>query len=175
MSRFPFLFLSAVLVLPGAVALGDEDVDRDNPPIPGAEIRRVTISVFPNKVIVVKGKMVEIAELREHLKELVPDARKPAVEMILIPSSKREMGLVAKIIGIAKELGYTNISYVGPRKRKVLITDVRILISKTGDFLVNADLVENGKLRTHLEKLVKEERRQRVRIILTATRLVNKI
>ena len=168
--------LAAFFALSGGFtfAAEEDDADRDNPPIPSAQIRRVTINVFPNKVIVVKGKMVELKKLREHLKQLVPDARKPAVEVIILPYSKKEMPLVSKIILTAKKLGYTKVSFEGPRKRKPRLTQITILLSRTGDIFVEADLITEKELKGKLEKMVEEKRRPKVRIYIRASRLIKR-
>ena len=167
-----FLMLSAALVFCAVVSGADDDADRDNPPIPPAEIRRVNINVFPNQVIIVRGKMVAFEELREHLKDLVPDARKAAVDVLVIPHSRKEMSLVSKIIVIAKELGYTKVSFLSPPKHKPKLTEITVLLSKTGDVFVNDVLIGEKELKGQLEKLVDEDRREKVRITIRASRLV---
>jgi len=174
--NFPVLLTILGLLLCGVSVPAAEETepDRDNPPIPSGQIRRVTISVFPNEVIIVKGKMVEMDDLREHLKGLVPDARKTVVDVLIIPHSKNEMTLVSKIIVMAKELGYTKVSYVGPRKQKPLLTEVTILISRTGEVFVEDDLIDEKELKGKLENLVDEKRREKVRVYLRASRLVKR-
>lgn len=167
-----WLLTAGLALMPAFACAADDEADRDNPPIPSAEVRRVTINVFPNEVIVVKGKMIGLKNLREHLRELVPNARKPAVEVLLIPHSKKEMGLVSGIIVMAKELGYTKVHFVGPKKRRPKITEIRILLSKTGDIVVDNDRIARKRLKEHLEKKVDEKRREKVRIYIRATRLV---
>ncbi|KPJ57676.1 MAG: hypothetical protein AMS16_01075 [Planctomycetes bacterium DG_58] len=177
MSRFFVVGLLSVLLISVGLTFAaeeDDEADRDNPPIPSARIRRVTINVFPNEVIVVKGKMVELKKLSEHLKELVPDARKAAVEVIILPHSKKEMPLVSKIIIMAKKLGYTKVSFEGPRKQKPKLTEITILLSRTGDLFVEDDLITEKELKGKLEQLVEEKRRPKVRIYIRASRLVKR-
>jgi len=167
-----FITLSAALAFCASVRGADDDADRDNPPIPRVEIRRVNINVFPNQVIIVRGKMIAFEDLREHLKNLVPDARKAAVDVLVIPHSKKEMPLVSKIVVMAKGLGYTKVSFLSPPKHKPKITEITILLSKTGDVFVNDVLIGEKELKEHLEKLVEEDRRKKVRVIICASRLV---
>lgn len=175
MRGLPALLMTVGILFWCVPAPAEEDeADRDNPPIPSARIRRITVNVFPNEVIVVKGKMVEMDKLREHLKQLVPDARKPTVDVLVIPHSKKEMTLVSKIIMMAKDLGYTKVSFEGPRKRKPLLTQVTILLSRTGKVFVEADLIDEKELKGKLEKLVEEKRRPKVRIYIRASRLVKR-
>ena len=175
MNRLCMLVLPAFFVLSAGSLLGEEDDgDRDNPPIPTAQIRRVTINLFPNGVIVVKGKMFEFKKLREHLKQLIPDARKPVVDVIIIPHSKKEMSLASKIILMTKKLGYTKVSFEGPRKRKPRLTYITILLSRTGDMFVDDDLITGKELKEKLGKLVEEKRRPKVRIYIRASRLVKR-
>lgn len=165
-----FAALGALLLAAGWVH--PDDADRDNPPIPSAEIRRITINIFPGDVIVVKGKMVKLADLREHLKNLVPDAKKAAVEVLVCPNSKKEMNRVAQIIVMARKLGYTNISYVSAKKTRPKITEITILLSRTGEILVDEDSVKEKELQEHLQKMVEEKRRAKVRVYVRASRLV---
>ena len=164
--------LSAALVFCAVASGADDDADRDNPPIPRAEIRRVTINVFPNQVIIVRGKMVAFEDLRKHLKGLVGDARKAAVNVLVIPHSKKEMTLVSKIIVMALELGYTKVSFLSPPKHKPKVTKITILLSKTGDVFVNDVLIGEKELKEQLEKLVDADRRKKVRVTIRASRLV---
>jgi len=161
------------LVLSAGLAFGEEPrPEQDNPPIPSGEIKHITISIFPDEVIVVRGKMVELANLREHLGKLVPDARKPGVEVTVVPNSKKEMDLVPRIIQLAKEVGYTNVSYISATTQKPKLTELTILLSKTGELFVEDTLITEKELKGHLEKLVEEERRPKVRVFIRASRLV---
>lgn len=163
----------ALLALSASLAFGEEPrPEQDNPPIPSGEIKRIAITVFPDEVIVVRGKMVDLADLREHLQKLVPDAKKPGVEVTVIPNSKKEMDLVPRIIQLVKEAGYTNVSYVSAKPQKPRLTEFTILLSKTGELFVEDNLIEAKELKSHLEKLVEEERRPKVRVYIRASRLV---
>jgi biopolymer transport protein ExbD len=137
-------------------------------------LKRIPITVYPHEVIVVRGKMVEMKDLKTHLAGLVPDTRKTAVEVTVYPNSKEEMGLVPEIIRIAKEAGYTNVNYASAKEAKPLVWEITILVSKTGNILVNDEGVAEKDVQACLEKLVEPERRARVTITLCATRLVNK-
>ena len=171
--RMKTFALCVAFVLWGSLAPGEEPKpDQDTPPTARAEIRRINITVFPHEVIVVRGEMVELAALREHLEKLVPDAKKPGVEVIVNPNSPKEMDLVPKIIQAAKDAGYTNVSYVAAKPEKPVITEINILLSKIGDIFVGDDVVAEKDLKTHLEKMVEEERRAKVRVVIRASRLV---
>jgi len=136
------------------------------------EIKHLQINVFPNDVIVVKAKMLRMAELRDHLKALIPDARKPVVSVTVIPHTKKEMTAVAKIVAIARDLGFRKVTYEGPKPPKVIVGEVQILVSKTGEILVNNLPVKEEKLSAHLEALVAPERRATVPVTVHASRKV---
>jgi biopolymer transport protein ExbD len=137
-----------------------------------AEIRKIPITIFPHSVLVVRGEMVELDKLKEHLAALVPDAKKTAVEVTVYPNSKAEEALVSEVVRIAKEAGYTNVSYASAKETKPPVTEITILLSQTGAILVNDEGVAEKDLRARLEKLVEPERRDKVRIYVRATRLV---
>jgi biopolymer transport protein ExbD len=167
------LALCVAFILWGSLAPGEEPKPApDNPPAPAPEIRRINITVFPHEVIIVRGEMVELAALREHLEKLVPDARKPGVEVIVNPNSPREMDVVPRIIQAATDAGYTNVSYISAKPEKPPITEISILISRTGDIFVDESGVAEKDLKAHIEKLVEEERRAKVSVYIRASRLV---
>jgi biopolymer transport protein ExbD len=116
--------------------------------------------------------MVDLAALREHLQKLVPDPKKPGVEVIINPNSPKEMDLVPKIIQAAKDAGYTNVSYISAKPEKPVITEISILVSRTGDIFVDENAVAEKDLKTHLGKLVEEERRSKVTVYVRASRMV---
>jgi biopolymer transport protein ExbD len=167
------LALCAAFILWASLAPGEEPKpDQDAPPTARAEIRRINITVFPHEVIVVRGEMVDLAALREHLQKLVPDPKKPGVEVIINPNSPKEMDLVPKIIQAAKDAGYTNVSYISAKPEKPVITEISILVSRTGDIFVDENAVAEKDLKTHLGKLVEEERRSKVTVYVRASRMV---
>jgi biopolymer transport protein ExbD len=73
---------------------------------------------------------------------------------------------------MAREIGYTRVTFITPQPRKPVLSDIAILLSRTGDVLVNGEPVDKKKVRSHLEGLVEEERRAKVRVVLRASRLV---
>jgi biopolymer transport protein ExbD len=167
------LALCAALILGCSLAPGQEPKPApDNTAPPPPDIRRINITVFPHEVIIVRGEMVELAALREHLEKLVPDAKKPGVEVIVNPNSPKEMDLVPKIIQAAKDAGYTNVSYNSAKLEKPVITEISILLSRTGDIFVGDSGVAEKDLKAHLQKLVEEERRTKVTVYIRASRLV---
>jgi len=139
---------------------------------PAPEIRKIPITIYPNRVIVVKGKMVEMENLKEHLAALVPDAKKPGVEVTVYPETKKEMDLVADVVRIAKEAGYTNVSFSSPKEKKELPAEIVVLVSKTGAILVDEVSVKEADLQAHLEKKLAAEDRPKVRVYVRFTRLV---
>ena len=145
-----------------------EEGGRDNPPIPSVEIKRININVYPHDVILIKGKMVEREDVGAYLKKLVDDARKDAVEVTLIPFSKEQMPEVAEIIKVARAVGYTRVSFISAKPKKKEITEVLILVSRSGVMVVNDAIVQPKALKGHLEKLVKPERREKVSVIVFA-------
>jgi biopolymer transport protein ExbD len=140
---------------------------------PAPEIRKIPITIYPNRVIVVKGKMVEMEKLKEHLAALVPDAKKPGVEVTVYPESKKEMDLVGDVVRIAKEAGYTNVTFESPKEKKELPAEIVVLVSKTGAILVDEVSVKEADLQAHLEKKLAAEDRPKVRVYVRATRLVS--
>jgi biopolymer transport protein ExbD len=159
--------LAALAVLALAAA---EATAADAPAKP--EIQKIPITIFPHGVLVVRGQMVEMAKLKEHLAALVPDAKKPDVEVTIYPKSQAEVALVGEITRIAKEAGYTKITYESPKPVKAKITEITILISRTGAILVDDNEVKLADLQAHLEKKVEADRRPKVRIYIRFTRLV---
>ena len=161
------------LVIVGSLILdhGSLASAADAPP-PPAEITKIPITIYANSVIVVKGRMVEMDKLKEHLAALVPDAKKPGVEVTIFPNSKGEMGVVPEIVRIAKEAGYTNVSFESPKPVKELITEIQVLLSRTGAISVDGDGVKDEDLQAHLEKKVPAERREKVTVYIRFTRFV---
>ncbi len=141
------------------------------PPAPKPEIKRIPITIYPHNVIVVRGKMVERDQLKDHLAGLVPDAKKPGVEVTIYPDSKAEMAQVPDIVRVAREAGYTNVSYVGPEEKKELPEEITVLVSKTGAIAVDGDPVRADELKARLEKKVAAEDRPKVRVYVRFSRL----
>ncbi|HUU44011.1 MAG TPA: biopolymer transporter ExbD [Planctomycetota bacterium] len=165
--RTSCILLGCTWLLCGAVVSAD-DADA---PAPGP-ITRIEIHVFPNDVIVIRGDMITMKELRDHLAKLVDDARKPAVEVHVVPKGEAQMPEVARIVAVAKELGYHKVTYASPPKPKVVYTEIHILVSKTGRLMVGKDEIDEDQLRPHLEKLVPDEKRRKdVLIVVNASRL----
>ena len=167
MKQLLVLSCSALLVFAGSRVVAEEEG-----PAEPVEIRKIDITVFPHEVLVVRGKMVEFKDLRGHLAALVPDAKKPTVEVTVFPETKSEMDLAAKVIAIAKEVGYTKVGFVGPPKETVKVTEITILLSRTGHILVNEESVAAKDLKGRLEKLVEADRRAAVRVYVRWSRLV---
>ena len=164
-----FVFLCSILLgLLAACVL----VAQDEEPAGPVEIKKIDITVFPHEVLVVRGKMVELKDLRGHLTGLVPDAKKPGVEVTVFPQTKNEMDLAAKVIAIAKELGYRKVGFVAPPKETPKVTEITILLSRTGEILVNEDSVAAKDLKARLEKLVEADRRAAVRVYVRWSRFV---
>ena len=130
------LFSVFLLLLAVSAALPvDEDKkedEEDKTPKP-ADLDLINIHVFPSDIIVVNGKTMRLKGVEEHLKDLVPDSRKSAVEVVVRPHSKKQMSVTSKIILTTKKVGYTKVSYVSPKPRKKKnVSNIVILISKTG-------------------------------------------
>jgi biopolymer transport protein ExbD len=174
MKRLVFLLaLPLVFAWSVSFALAADDAKKDDkkdtPDKP--EITRIPITVFPNNVIIVKGEMVELDKLQAHLKELVPDAKKAGVEVTVAPKSEKEMDVATQVIKIAHEAGYTKVNYIAPEKKKVVITEIMIIVSRTGDVTVGDSAMKPADVRAYLEKLIEPDRRAKVRINVHATRL----
>ncbi len=144
----------------------------DAPP-PPAEIKKIPITLYPHAVIVVKGHMVEMNQLKDHLSALVPDAKKAGVEVTIYPNSKNEMNLVPDVVRIAKEAGYTNVNFESPKPVKELPAEIVVLVSKTGAVSIDGDPAKEGELKASLEKKVAAEDRKKVRVLVCFTRLAN--
>ena len=142
------------------------------PPAPNARIKRLRIDVFPNDVIVIRASMVRLAGVRDHLNALIPDVRKPVVRITVVPQTKKQMTAVAKIVAVAKDLGFRHVTYESPDAKKPRVGQVQILLSKTGEILVNNLPVKEKKLTEHLENLVEEDRRAKVPVTVHASRKV---
>jgi biopolymer transport protein ExbD len=151
-----------VLVAPVVIAAGDDKPD----------IKRVRIDIFPNDVIVVKGEMVRMAGLREHLEALVAPAKRAAVHVVVAPQSRDELKPAIDVVRVARALGYGKVELLVPPREKPRITEIRILISKSGVLTVNDREVKPDELKAHLEGLVEADRRKDVQVIVNASRLV---
>lgn len=158
------MLLIAFVLLSGALA-ADEEAEKP-------AIKRILINVFPHDVIVIRAKMILMKDLRDHLAKLVAPARRAAVEITIIPQTEGEMSQVARVVLIARDLGYRKVAYESPKRKEKVLREVRILVSRTGLILVNNAEVTEKKLREHLEKLVKADRRPKVRVIVNASRRV---
>ena len=172
MKRAPVRALAFIgvwcLVFPWSLVIGHCSFAEGDAP----EIKKIPITIYPHNVIVVRGKMVELANLKAHLAGLVPDAKKPSVPVTIYPNSKAEVPQVAEIVRIAKEAGYTSVSYESPKEVKEAITQIGVLISRTGGIFVDDVGVALADLKAHLEKKVEAERRPKVTVLVYFTRLV---
>ena len=171
-ARTPFFIGAWCLALVWSLVIGHWSFAADGGGTPAPDIKKIPITIYPNRVIVVKGKMVEMENLKEHLAALVPDAKKPGVEVTVYPDSKKEMALVGEVVRIAKEAGYTNVNFESPKEKKELPAEIVILISKTGAVLVDEVSVKDAELQAHLEKKLAAEDRPKVRVYVRFTRLV---
>ena len=138
---------------------------------PAPDIRKIPITIYPHNVLVVRGTMVELDKLKDHLAALVPDAKKSTVEVTVYPNSKAEMGQVAEIVRLAREAGYTKVSYESPPVVKELPQEIAVLVSRTGVIIVDDVTVKEDELKAHLEKKVAAEDRPKVRVYVRFTRL----
>ncbi len=140
------------------------------PPAPRPEIKRIPITIYPHNVIVVRGRMVELDKLKDYLGGLVPDAKKPGVEVIVYPDSRAQLAQVPDIVRIAKDAGYTNVTYMSPEVKKELPEQITVVVSSTGVVTVDGGAVKDEELKAHMEKKLAAEDRPKVRVLVCATR-----